>query len=108
MKAANLYVLFNCVDICGLLTQYDSLLESQRVPERSRNKKRVDEFPNWLHEKVRNDVNYSEIVRNLAHGPDARVKTYKGYTCNGFQFHTEKSSRNMITVNSGGFVKRGA
>ncbi|XP_059299092.1 uncharacterized protein LOC132051859 isoform X1 [Lycium ferocissimum] len=65
-------------------------------------------FSQWFREYVHNPVNYDvhgQFLRDIAWGPDAKVRKLSKYFLNGYRFHTEEWSKGKKTNNSGVWVK---
>ncbi|GLU22218.1 hypothetical protein SLE2022_383080 [Rubroshorea leprosula] len=100
-KAAELYVLLNCVEVAGFLDLFDEEIGQNLSPEQLQ-EKRIKEFVGWFRSVVFSGLyEVDEHIRNLASGPTWCVKTYKGYIVNGFKFHTEECGQGKGMMNSG-------
>ncbi|OMO68751.1 Transposon, En/Spm-like protein [Corchorus capsularis] len=74
---------------------------SRRPNPRELDKLFIETFHDWIVQRVRDGVNVTEEVLDLARGPDTMVKRYSAYVINGFRFHTKSREQKRRTQNSG-------
>ncbi|TYK05910.1 transposase [Cucumis melo var. makuwa] len=107
---AHRYVLENTVDVQPYIEKHLIALQQQHR-SRSKNQKWIQDehnrtFISWLREKVEmelatEDVEVSDNLRWIAHGPHLVVTTYSSYAINGCHYHTKSHDKNKTVQNSG-------
>ncbi|KAA0053557.1 hypothetical protein E6C27_scaffold190G001230 [Cucumis melo var. makuwa] len=107
---AHQYVLENTVDVQPYIEKHLIALQQQHQ-SRSKNQKWIQDkhnrtFISWLREKVEmelatGDVEVSDNLRWIAHGPHPIVTTYNSYAINGCHYHTKSQDKNKTVQNSG-------
>ncbi|KAL4030872.1 hypothetical protein IC575_009126 [Cucumis melo] len=107
---AHQYVLENTVDVQPYIEKHLIALQQQHQ-SRSKNQKWIQDehnrtFISWLREKVETelatgDVEVSDNLRWIAHGPHPVVTTYNSYAINGCHYHTKSQDKNKTVQNSG-------
>ncbi|KAA0055817.1 transposase [Cucumis melo var. makuwa] len=107
---AHRYVLENTVDVQPYIEKHLIALQQQHR-SRSKNQKWIQDkhnrtFISWLREKVETelateDVEVSDNLRWIAHGPHPVVTTYNSYAINGCHYHTKSHDKNKTVQNSG-------
>jgi hypothetical protein len=55
----------------------------------------MKKFISWLRDRISHssDIQTSEYLKKLAHGPIFTVITYQGYDINGYTFYTEQQDK---------------
>ncbi|KAL0556296.1 hypothetical protein IC582_004808 [Cucumis melo] len=106
---AHRYVLENTVDVQPYIEKHLIALQQQHR-SRSKNQKWIQDehnrtFISWLREKVETklatgDVEVSDNLRWIAHGPHPVVTAYNSYAINGCHYHTKSHDKNKTVQNS--------
>ncbi|KAL0541513.1 hypothetical protein IC582_021565 [Cucumis melo] len=107
---AHRYVLENTVDVQPYIEKHLIALQQQHR-SRSKNQKWIQDehnqsFISWLREKFETelatgDVEVSDNLRWIAHGPHPVVTNYNSYAINGCHYHTKLHDKNKTVQNSG-------
>ncbi|TYK27468.1 transposase [Cucumis melo var. makuwa] len=110
LHQAHRYVLENTADVQPYIEKHLITLQRQHQ-SRSKNQKWIQDehnrtFISWLREKVgtelaTGDVQVSDNLRRISHGPNPVVTTYNSYAINGCYYHTKSHDKNKTVQNSG-------
>ncbi|XP_019223772.1 PREDICTED: uncharacterized protein LOC109205513 [Nicotiana attenuata] len=103
IKAAQTYILLNCVEVEPFVSMYIQRLQEE-LPNLSQDQ--INEsletcFAIWFKEYVRCNHIENQFLCSLAHGPLISAKCYPVYFVNGYKFHTECHGSARSTINSG-------
>ncbi|KAA0062714.1 transposase [Cucumis melo var. makuwa] len=94
---AHRYVLENTVDVQPYIEKHLIALQQQHR-SRSKNQKWIQDEHNRT---LEGDVEGSDNLRWIAHGPYPVVTTYNSYAINGCHYHTKSHDKNKTVQNSG-------
>ncbi|KAL0543801.1 hypothetical protein IC582_018906 [Cucumis melo] len=94
---AHRYVLENTVDVQPYIEKHLIALQQQHR-SRSKNQKWIQDEHNRT---LEGDVEGSDNLRWIAHGPHPVVTTYNSYAINGCHYHTKSHDKNKTVQNSG-------
>ncbi|XP_075503870.1 uncharacterized protein LOC142541146 isoform X1 [Primulina tabacum] len=90
LQAAHRYVLFNTAEVEPYLQMHiDEIKQTDHrflSNETLLQKQHMETFAEWLSKQ--DNVNSSDQIQWLAHGPRKHVTSYTGYIVNGHKFHT--------------------
>ncbi|XP_073122058.1 uncharacterized protein [Henckelia pumila] len=103
------YMLLNCAETRSFVQMYENHLRSS-VPgiyNADVDAQLQQHFFQWFknYETLNQDFNISPDIKQLALGPQFKVKCLRGYCVNGFKFHTKEDSTHKATDNSGVHVR---
>ncbi|KAA0033120.1 uncharacterized protein E6C27_scaffold269G002580 [Cucumis melo var. makuwa] len=107
---AHRYVLANTIDVQPYIDKHVEVLQL-KYPNKVLHQKWIQEehnrtFISWLREEVASEigmgnVEISDNLRWIAHGPHPFVIKYNSYVINGCRYHTEYYDKNRSVQNSG-------
>ncbi|XP_019240549.1 PREDICTED: uncharacterized protein LOC109220542 [Nicotiana attenuata] len=98
LKSATTHILLNCPEVQPYYSYFVGTYGQDVV---------YLKFSEWFKEFVHDPANgiKDPFLRDIAWGPDPRVRMMSKYVVNGYKFHTEEWSNGKKTNNSGVWVK---
>ncbi|PWA54011.1 hypothetical protein CTI12_AA439720 [Artemisia annua] len=103
MTIAHRYILFNCEEVKPFIRLFDDLTRQQQpyIDEEGFNTYRQN-FAEWFKKHVHQGSNdISQDLIEIAQRPKTGAYTYKGYSINGYEFHSQKHSERKVKKLSG-------
>ncbi|WMV50748.1 hypothetical protein MTR67_044133 [Solanum verrucosum] len=99
MQSVVTHILLNCPEIQPYVNLFVNTWGNEAI---------YTEFSKWLRKYVYDEyssVQYLQLVKEVALGPESQVLTMNKHCVNGFKFQTEEVSRNKKTNNSGVYIQ---
>ncbi|XP_073119939.1 uncharacterized protein [Henckelia pumila] len=103
------YMLLNCAETRSFVQMYENHLRSSvsGINNADVDAQLQHHFFQWFknYATLNQDFNISPDIKQLALGPQSKVKCLRGYCVNGFKFHTKEDNTHKAIDNSGVHVR---